>query len=119
MSGSYPILSTELSLTKANLKESFSNYPNPFGVESNETTITFVLAENGKVTIELFTLTGKSVLHLVKNESRLAGVYDSDKWFGNNANGLPVVSGTYFCRITVKYESGEEETELRKISVIR
>ncbi len=119
LSGSYPILSTELSLTEANLKESFSNYPNPFGVESEETTITFVLSENGLVNIELFTLTGKSVLHLVNNDNRIAGVYDSDIWVGKNNKGQAVVPGTYFCRITVKYASGKEETELRKISVIR
>ncbi|KAA3636415.1 MAG: T9SS C-terminal target domain-containing protein [Calditrichaeota bacterium] len=116
LSGSYPVLSTELSLASANLKESFSNYPNPF---TDETTITFVMEENGRVDIELYTITGKSVLTLVDDEYRSAGVYNSDKWYGKNAEDLPVVAGTYFCRITVRYDSQKEESELRKISVIR
>ncbi len=118
--GSYPILSTEISLTAAGLAESFTNFPNPFNPANGEvTTIGYVLAENASVDIELFTITGQLVSRLVTDAFRSAGSHRSDTWAGINDKSLDVLPGTYFCRITARYTSGKQESFMRKIAVIR
>jgi len=42
------------------------------------TTIGFVLTENARVDIELFTLTGESVLRITEQSPRAAGAYQTD-----------------------------------------
>jgi len=102
------------------LGESFSNYPNPFNPDNDElTTIAFVLPEAANVNIEIFSITGELVTNLVTDAVRQAGEYNQDKWFGRNDNGFEVIPGTYFCKITAKYNSGVIENALRKIAVVR
>ncbi|MEW6413161.1 MAG: right-handed parallel beta-helix repeat-containing protein [Candidatus Zixiibacteriota bacterium] len=118
--GSYPILSTELSITSVNLGESFTNFPNPFNPADGEvTTIGYVLAEHAYVDIELFTITGELVSRLIENSYREAGAHRSDTWDGANDKNLNVLPGTYFCRITARYTSGRQESFTRKIAVVR
>jgi hypothetical protein len=117
---SYPILSTEISITAANLAESFTNFPNPFNPANGEATIIgYVLAEDAYVDIELFTITGQLVSQLVSNAYRSAGSHRSDTWTGVNDKSLNVLPGTYFCRVTARYTSGKQESFTRKIAVIR
>ncbi|UCE24992.1 MAG: right-handed parallel beta-helix repeat-containing protein [Candidatus Zixiibacteriota bacterium] len=116
----YPLLSTELSLTQASLEESFTNYPNPFNPDiGQETTIGFVLTEDARIDIELFTITGKLVKRVATDNFRSAGAHQQDKWDGSNDRGLRVRPGTYFCRVTANYVSGRSEIYKRKISVVR
>ena len=118
--GSYPILSTELSITSVDLGESFTNFPNPFNPADGEvTTIGYVLAEHAYVDIELFTITGELVSRLIENSYREAGAHRSDTWDGANDKNLNVLPGTYFCRITARYTSGRQESFTRKIAVVR
>ncbi len=116
----YPLESNELSIAAAGLENSFTNYPNPFNPSHGEyTTIGYVLTEDAKVSIEIFTITGKAVRQIVDGGFRVAGAYQDDVWFGFNDAGLEVLPGTYFCEIKVKYNSGREETLRRKIALVR
>jgi hypothetical protein len=73
---------------------SLNHYPNPF----NPTTeIKYSLPENVDVTLEIYNVRGQLVKTLV-NEYQQAG----DKvvsWDGTNADGMPVASGSYFCKL--------------------
>lgn len=116
----YPLLGNEISVTAGDLEQSFTNYPNPFLAGSGEqTTIGFVLPSPAFIDIEVFTITGTKVIDVVSNEFRAAGAHAQDYWDGRNGAGLDVVPGTYFCRITARYQSGGAETVRRKVAVLR
>ncbi len=66
------------------------NYPNPF----NPTTkIDFALPVNAKVTIKIFDITGREVISVLNNESRVAGYYTVI------INASSLSSSVYFYRI--------------------
>jgi hypothetical protein len=118
--GTYPLRSAEISLAPEDLKGSFRNYPNPFNPSRDEvTTIAYTLSEDAFVDIEIFTITGDLVKRVIVNSFRNAGAHQVDTWAGLNEIGLPVVTGTYFCRITARYSSGATDELRRKISVLR
>ncbi|MCP4706638.1 MAG: hypothetical protein GY865_18720, partial [candidate division Zixibacteria bacterium] len=117
---SYPISSTEISLTVASLETSFTNYPNPFNPALGQyTTIGFVLPEDAFIDIELFTITGEEVRQVADNSFRLAGSQQQDIWRGHNDRDFAVQPGTYYCRITARYVSGRTEILRRKVSIVR
>ncbi|MEW5995210.1 MAG: hypothetical protein AB1744_12570, partial [Candidatus Zixiibacteriota bacterium] len=117
--GSYPLTTAEISVTMAGLEHSFTNYPNPFiPLRDEVTTIAFVLAEDAHIDLEIFSITGEAVKEIVMNAFRTAGSHQ-ETWSGINDVGRPVISGTYFCRITARYSSGRVESFRRKIAVIR
>lgn len=72
-----------------------SNYPNPF---SGSTTIEYTISETGRVTIEVYDLSGKVVKQLV-NDDFLPGSY-SITWDATNNNGTLVENGFYFFRVS-------------------
>ena len=81
------ILPTEYSL--------YQNYPNPF---NPETMIHYDIPRGGHVSLVIYDILGRELIHLV-NQFQHAGRYDI-LWDGNNAKGLPAVSGVYFFRIS-------------------
>lgn len=118
--GGYPLLTSDLSISGADLAGSFSNYPNPFFPGRGEQTrIAFVLSENARIDLEIFTITGDLVVRIAEDSYRVADSYNDDMWSGTNTDGTAVAPGTYICRITARYDSGETETCRRKIAVIR
>jgi hypothetical protein len=120
ISGTYPLLSAEISISEANLENSFTNYPNPFFPSRGEaTTIGFVLDQDACIDIKIYTITGETVKDVAINSYRPAGSYQSDTWSGVNSKGHSVVPGTYFCQITARFNSGKESSCRRKIAVIR
>ncbi|MCK9334651.1 MAG: C10 family peptidase [Candidatus Cloacimonetes bacterium] len=72
----------------------FGNYPNPF---NPETTISFDLAEQCPVTIEVFNIKGQKVRTLVRDS--YAPGHHSVVWNGTDAKGRTVSSGVYFYRM--------------------
>ena len=66
------------------------NYPNPF---NPTTTIEFTLAQDGRVTLKIYDVSGREVATLLDDE-RNAGIYQHVVW---DARGMP--SGTYFARL--------------------
>ena len=72
----------------------YGSYPNPF---NPETTISFAMAREGYVSIDIFNAKGQKVRSLV-NTSYGVG-YHSIVWNGNDDNGRNVGSGLYFYRM--------------------
>jgi len=70
------------------------NYPNPF---NPETTITYDLAADSNVRLEIYNVMGQLVRTLVRDQ-QAAGRYRIS-WLGDNSLGHQVASGVYFYRI--------------------
>ncbi|MEW5702536.1 MAG: Ig-like domain-containing protein [Candidatus Zixiibacteriota bacterium] len=118
--GGYPCVLGELSVTSPGLKESFTNFPNPFNPAHGEiTTIGYVLKERADVDLTIFTITGEEVRTILQRASRDAGSHQTEVWDGLNGSGQMVLPGAYYCRITVKYTSGESAHFKRKVAVVR
>jgi hypothetical protein len=118
--GPYPVWSTEITLQAGNLENSFSNYPNPFVPSRGEiTTLAYVLEEDARINVELFTTTGLAVANLATEEFRAAGAYNDLTWGGQNGRGFQVAPGAYICRFTAHYLSGRVATVTRRIAVVR
>jgi hypothetical protein len=75
------------------------NFPNPFKVNVQSTSIRYELLESSEVTIEILDLKNNLVKTLFDNVFKRAGVHTEDVWDGTNSNGEPVANGIYFCRI--------------------
>jgi hypothetical protein len=71
-----------------------SNYPNPF---NPETTISYDIAEETDVTLDVYNIRGQKVKTLV-NERMKPG-YNSVIWNGKDDNNRNVASGVYFYRL--------------------
>lgn len=76
------------------------NYPNPF---SNQTTISFDLIQNSRVTLEIYDLAGKKITRLINTE--LSAGKHSVQWNASNENNHRVEPGVYICRIMVGNKS--------------
>jgi len=72
------------------------NFPNPFNPITH---IQFRIKESSQVSLKIYNILGQEVATLV-NENLKAGVYNVT-WDAKNSIGNKVVSGTYFCRLTV------------------
>ena len=92
--GSSIFVEEQKPITEFELKQ---NFPNPF---NPETTIKYVLAENGPVTLHIYNMTGQVVRTLV-NERQAAGRY-SIRWDGKDDHGLSVSSGIYFYSLSTE-----------------
>jgi hypothetical protein len=71
------------------------NHPNPF---NPTTTLTFDVARDGNVTVQIYDISGRLVRTLV-DEQRPAGRHEV-VWHGRNNRGAIVTSGVYFYRMT-------------------
>ena len=72
----------------------FNNYPNPF---NPDTTIEFVIPENGLITVSIYNVTGQKIRSLV-SENMSAGKH-TVVWDGRNDVGTNLSSGVYFVRL--------------------
>lgn len=70
------------------------NFPNPF---STQTTITFQVSDNSRVTVDVLNASGILVKNLANSEMA-SGEY-SLSWDGSSFSGKAVESGVYYCRI--------------------
>ncbi|HLF15396.1 MAG TPA: FlgD immunoglobulin-like domain containing protein, partial [Bacteroidota bacterium] len=64
------------------------------------TVIRYALPVEAMVTLKIYDILGREIRTLV-NEGQGAG-YVSREWDGRNESGVPVVSGTYFYRLTAR-----------------
>jgi hypothetical protein len=85
------------------------NYPNPF---NPETTISFNIAEAGKVNVEIFNTKGQKVKTLA-NEMMASGQH-SLVWNGTDHNNDQVSSGVYFYKV-----NHNGNTETKKMMLIK
>jgi parallel beta-helix repeat protein len=68
--------------------------PNPF---ANNTSISYSIAKPGKVSLNVYDVSGRLVRRLV-DEKKNAGIY-TVRWSGNNEYGHNVSTGVYFMRL--------------------
>ncbi|MCK4547730.1 MAG: T9SS type A sorting domain-containing protein [Candidatus Eisenbacteria sp.] len=86
------------------------NTPNPF---NPVTTIGYSIPRDGRVSLQVFDVTGRLVRTLVDgHQSAGAGQVI---WQGKDNNGAPVASGVYFYRLSVE----GEKAETRKMVLLR
>jgi len=85
------------------------NYPNPF---NPSTTISFILAREGQVTLDVFNIKGQRIKEVVSS-SFSAGRHNV-VWNGDDAEGRSVGSGVYFYRMTTAGYSSVQKMVLLK-----
>jgi hypothetical protein len=85
------------------------NYPNPF---DDRTTVEYVMAEDEKVTIEIYNVLGQRVETLVDGRKSL-GMHQAT-WDGTNRYGNRVGSGVFFIRLRAG-----DVTETQKAVLVR
>jgi hypothetical protein len=86
------------------------NFPNPF---NPETMIRFGLPRQSVVTLKIFDINGREVATLLDGVELVGGLHQH-AWTGRNAQGEPVASGIYFCRLSVG-----SFTKVKKMSLVR
>lgn len=72
----------------------YDNYPNPFNPATN---LQYDIPQNGRVSLEIFTLCGKKITTLV-DEKKQAGKYRVE-WNGLDRQGRTAASGIYLVRL--------------------
>ncbi|UCD20216.1 MAG: hypothetical protein JSU64_03505, partial [candidate division WOR-3 bacterium] len=103
----------------SSLKESFSNFPNPFAAGNELTTFVYYLPLDGTVSLKIWTVRGDAVTTIREKSQRNAGLYQDDRWDGRNDLSRVVVNGVYLAELIVEYNSGSQERLLRKVAVVR
>jgi hypothetical protein len=115
-------ISEVYSIISPDPKESYGNYPNPFGQPPYESTkIVFFLNSTSDVSIHIFTLMGELVKsHWNRNLNGLVrGLYDGYiEWDGRNDYGNRVLNGVYLC-ITQITSNGFTQKYITKIAYIK
>jgi len=101
------------------LRESYSNYPNPFAGGRQSTTFAYYLREAARVTLRIVTANGEGVATLLNNAPRPAGMNQSDLWDGRNGVGRVVRNGAYVAELTVTFDGGSHDRVRRKVAVVR
>jgi flagellar hook capping protein FlgD len=90
--------------------ELYQNYPNPF---NGQTTVTFALAQNAPVQIEIFNTLGQQVLH--KELGRLSPGQHRFVWDARNTHKNIISSGIYYYRIKV----GKKLSKVSKMILVK
>jgi hypothetical protein len=98
-----------------------TNYPNPFHPNEAPTTIVYKLNENARVSLRVFTLTGKLVLRLEFAEGSPGGRagLNEYRWDGRNGDGKVVASGGYLVAVDAVHSGQTIHNMRRKIAVVR
>lgn len=120
--GNYTEYSGTLSYTKMEGIGDAHNYPNPFDPDREDTTIRFILSENGIVTFRIYDFNGDLVTIVQRNDGYSKGLVEF-KWGGTNDTGKKVANGTYFGEILVSGSTsngtGRTVRKIIKIAVVR
>jgi hypothetical protein len=90
------------------------NYPNPFNPREQQTTLSFFNPKAGKVSIKIFTLTGRLVRDISPKTSQPAGNVEI-QWDGKNGRGQVVRNGVY---VAIIQPSGGSKMTV-KIAVVK
>ncbi len=83
------------------------NYPNPFNPQTN---ISFALANDSHVSLDVYDLLGRRVVRLI-DEKMNAGSY-TVTWDGRDAGGNEISSGIYFYRLSTEQGVRQEKMTL-------
>jgi hypothetical protein len=102
------------------LRDSFTNYPNPFAAGRELTTFAFYLTQRAEVRLRIFTGFGSLVKTLDPGTLRPGGTVQEDiRWDGTDERGATVQNGAYFAVLDVRYADGRGEEAVRKVAVLR
>jgi len=99
------------------------NYPNPV---SDQTTFRIDHNISGgllDISIDIFALDGKLVQSLKYSSGTSGGLIDNLNWDGNTAAGLPLTSGIYLYKVTIKESTSSNKdaihSELEKMVILK
>jgi len=112
--------SEQLPVTSYQLEQ---NYPNPFSqiprfAGNPGTTISFALAEASRLSVAIYSITGRRVRELVNSEMN-AGRH-AIRWDGRDHDGNTVAAGIYFYRLIVMGANGEIVfTQTRRMALVK
>jgi hypothetical protein len=81
---------------KANRFRLYQNYPNPF---NGLTKIRFQLPKRSQISLTIYDITGKEVIHLIQNQSYAPSEHEIN-WNGLNNEAKEVSSGIYLYELT-------------------
>ncbi|RKX20026.1 MAG: hypothetical protein DRP35_06725 [Candidatus Zixiibacteriota bacterium] len=97
--------------------EDLLNYPNPM---QDSTRFSFILTQPvSKMTVEIYTLSGRKIHSLVDNNRRDPGYYNDIIWYGNDFDYSPVATGVYiFKAVATPEDEGEIAEQFGKLVVI-
>ena len=95
-----------VNLSTAQLLE--QNYPNPF---ISNTNITFIVPEDGGVSLNIYDLSGRKIINLV-DEDLIIGKYKVE-WDSKDSNNKEVPPGIYIGRLLI--HDNDEKVKLLKI----
>jgi hypothetical protein len=90
----------------------YQGYPNPFNASTH---IRYVLAEPGKVHLQIVNLLGQPICDLVDQELS-PGSYEA-VWNGATNQGHEASSGVYFCVMRAQGHSGNSHSSTRIVLV--
>lgn len=98
-----------------------TNYPNPFHPGEQPTTIAYKLADNARVTLRIFTLSGALVRQEEFDRSAPGGLAGLNEWQwdGRNGDGRFVASGGYIALIEAEGTGETLHVMRRRIAVVR
>jgi hypothetical protein len=98
-----------------------TNYPNPFHPGEAPTTIAYKLNDNARVTLRIYSLMGRLVLHQEFNQGSPGGAVGLNeyKWDGRNGDGEVVASGGYIVAVEAVREGVTIHNMRRKVGVVR
>lgn len=116
---SFPFWTAIGSLDAPTLKESYSNFPNPFAAGRQTTSFVYYLPTDAVITLSIWTAVGDKVATLLSSVSRAPGLHQEDRWDGRNGAGHAVVNGVYVAELIAHYPDGKSERILRKVAVAR
>jgi len=115
----FPIWTALTGLGAATLDDSYLNFPNPFAAGREATSFAFTLPAAARVSLQIWTPRGESVVQLLADRELAAGLHQDVRWDGRNGRGQTVRNGVYLAELTVTYASGEGARLMRKVAVVR
>ncbi len=88
------------------------NYPNPFSQKTEFIIEHNRAGDNVKVSIDIFTISGRKVRTLTREYSVAPAVLRGLFWDGTTDDGFPVGRGVYICRVRLQSLTDNSRTEM-------
>jgi lysophospholipase L1-like esterase len=95
-------------------------FPNPFKHEDGHLMrLAFETVDDGRISVEVYDLSGKRVSTPVNSVFRVAGNI-TEFWDGNSADGGPLASGVYLVKLSwIPNSGGRSSHQVKKVAIIR
>ena len=91
-----------------------NNYPNPF---NNQTIISANIDKPAKINLQIFDILGREVFNKNKEISSAGKI--TFRWNGLNSLGDELSSGIYFYRITANSNGYNNQSQIKKMTLLR